>query len=220
MAIRLGVMLGIVTLLRHPASAQIRLHDGNHDGVLVVACVGDSNTWDPDHDRWCSLVARKVKHLPVDGQTLPVRFVNYSFWGAPLCETPRVDLFPPTGKTLVRFARSDHADVVILAMGTNDFQRLEVSPPRFLHCLDTVVRHNPGMGFFVATIPQLYDPHVTCGERIREANADLVAAGYAVIDFDHGFPMPLFLADGVHLGREGQELRAKRVIAALKLATN
>src|SRR5262245_44938495 len=107
------------------------LTDRDADGIITVACLGDSNT-DPRltptdaagtgwQIPWCDLLERQDVRLAVAGAyglptVLPVRFVPYANFGAMACSRPDswVD-----AEAQMNNALDQHADVIIAAFGTN-----------------------------------------------------------------------------------------------------
>jgi lysophospholipase L1-like esterase len=122
---------------------------------------------------------------------------------------------PPNAMDQLAAAQRQHADAVILAFGTND---LAFSPDQIVAAYRAVCAAARPAACYVATTPPRYRlaALVTNGSAPTDAvNAALRAAfdPAVLIDFDTGFAIDLYQADGLHLTTDGQALRAQRVLA-------
>jgi lysophospholipase L1-like esterase len=184
--------------------------DVNGDGVVTVLCVGDSNT-DPkvkaDGPKWCELLAGEYAGRP------EWKFVN---GGVGRAKAAGDGFF--CGRTMLRAALAAvPADIVILALGTNDMQ----SPPEV--AVDALLSLNDQAAsakaqVLIATIPPVYYGNEEVSARIVAANALLAqkVAADRLVDFHSGMNKEDFHPDGLHINLSGQRKRAAAAHRALK----
>lgn len=179
--------------------------DRNGDGKVTVACVGDSNTvkqWPMLNDpttRWCERVAAQYP-----GWT----FKNYGMIGASTHEvTPG---FPPQtdARTQVAAAVVDKADMVLIALTTNDVRVWNRTPVEVVAGYSTLLAMIPA-GIPVGLIaPPPAEPEFT--PAIVDAWNAVVSA-WPSQRIDPVVPADGMMADGVHLNNTGQAARATAV---------
>jgi hypothetical protein len=181
------------------------LGDWNHDGERVVACAGDSNTFNtPEMKRWCPRMAWWLD--------------DFTTW---LASWPGTRAADDPGR--VNGARiSSHVyldlmlhqrpvpDIVVLAWGTNDVFVHSVED--ILAAIDAQVQwmRKANVIPVVATIPWLYDMPPDGNFRVAAVNANLRARyGPCLIDFTSITPATsTWYYDRRHLNVAGQDRRA------------
>jgi lysophospholipase L1-like esterase len=189
------------------------LTDRNGDGVVRVACLGDSMTAVPAAstglpESWCNKLQTALMPLGV------VDFLNEGFGGTTAYRDAGEQEF---------FALWGGADVLVFAFGTNDvilsgrYGWTAADIAQRLHDL-AAVSEGAGVPAFVATVP----PDSSFPARqpmIADINARLRAdASLRLIDFDTGFTDAYFVPTGLHVNDAGQALRTSRVLVALAVA--
>jgi lysophospholipase L1-like esterase len=199
------------------------LLDVNEDGRTVVACLGDSNTSYPWFGDFCEALAAAHRD---------VTFLNYAMPGAKAIGGDHDGM-----AQLARAAAGDPAqdeppaDVVLLAFGTNDVgEDAALGAAELSARIDALkaAARAAGMLPFVASIPPRFEerengatacaPEPLTTPVIDAANAliEQRAGSLRFVDFHTGFTcLEHFQTDGVHLDREGQDLRAARTAEQL-----
>ena len=196
------------------------LSEVNHDGILTVACLGDSNTqrdWPTVGTvRWCENASALLTSSSVTEngtfKTEPVVWNNWGVGGATVCDPGIVWSWGMT-----QLAQAATADVLILAFGTNDILRLHKTPAEIVACYQAVTTAAGVRSVFVALSPPVLGQYAGSESQIEAMNAAIVAAIPAnhVIDFFSGMTPELYI-DELHLNDTGQALRAQRAVTALK----
>ena len=117
------------------------------------------------------------------------------------------------GQAQAATAMTHSPDVVIAAFGTNDIG--VTTTAETVACYQAIAAAIKPRPLWVALTPPTLPPaHDTTAE-VDELNTALLAAFPGrTIDFHSGFTSEMYL-DGIHLGPTGQELRARRAVAAL-----
>lgn len=208
-----------------PGSPLAAVSDTNGDGLVTVVCLGDSNTMF-DHvgglrRAWCEQLDDAVANPNW-------RFVNRALLGMTAVDLRRtlgdltmyVDAPTPHPVTIDATLRLDHADVVILAFGTNDLRPLtnELATPEQLVTayqahVEKLRRGGAGVVLIALTPPTVPPSPPADLPRIDAANALLrrtfpadmlldFAAGMVPGDYGYGDEH-----DGVHIGQSGQRKR-------------
>jgi lysophospholipase L1-like esterase len=201
------------------------LEDTDNDGIVRIACIGDSNTWSgwpgDGTDRWCQFLAAlqpTILTVP-DLIEKPTEFLSSSEpqgYTLSACYDPVLSQYYGWGVQRVAEAKTQLADNILVALGTNDIRVLHRTPAEIIACLQAVVAAAAPLRTFIATIPP--DHSATADPvTINQTNALIVTTFPAskVIDFSTGFGPEYFDADGVHLNDAGQQLRALRAQAKL-----
>lgn len=186
--------------------------DGSRVARELIACLGDSNTHQPDETSWCDLLAEESK------ETSP-RFLNYGFPGARAAAVPK---FRVIGGDywLERALALAPPRVVILAYGTNDLQA--ATPPAQIVDQYRALKQQAeqaGARVLIALTPPLRLKHRDYSAEVTALN-DLLRSAFppeSLLDFHTGFAENL-APDGVHLTPEGHAKRARIVRKALGLA--
>ena len=194
----------------------LRFEDNNGDGMLELACIGDSNTVGSTNvwpSNWCHWVAEEILNSAF-------ATTNYSANGA------RIDSVWPdqSGATLLANALEEKPDAIIFALGSNDLPHLRpgnlAEDIRLrIHQLQALVataREN-GAQSFVALLPPRFDKQEPPGARNRfneaiRANWD----PHEILDFDSGFDSSDFGPDGLHFKGVGHAKRAIRAAGFLQ----
>lgn len=212
------------------------LVDGAHngqpaDGVVRVACLGDSNTWPfeyftsppfPPHDRWCEKLETLLTTPPLP-TTFPANTSaetrNYGMGGATVCTWWPPSLPWGNGLFQAEQAFAEQADMVVAAFGTNDL-RFGFTPQQVVECYQAIhdAAATNGTLMLVALTPPVYPPMpdpAALNAQIDTLNTLLRARfqSFEILDFHDGFTSDLFIADGLHLSDAGQDLRAARAYA-------
>lgn len=176
--------------------------DRNGDGKVTVACVGDSNTmarWPVVGDtvvRWCERVAAQFP-----GWT----FRNYGMIGASTHEvTPG---FPPQtdARTQVAAAVADRADMVLIALTTNDVRVWNRTPAEVVTGYADLLAMIPAAVPVGLIAPPPAEPHYTAA---LDAAWAAVASQWPGQRITPTVPAGGMAADGVHLNDTGQAARA------------
>jgi lysophospholipase L1-like esterase len=208
------LLLGI---LLASAAACGRGLDRDGDGVVTVVCLGDSNTRGGAFARveegWC-------ERLGADGAW---RTVNRGRNGATACEgdSSLLRAIDRDGTTLEDALAADHADVAILAIGTNDVVA-NCTPEETLDAIRRLVARIDATGAepLVALVPPTFPPEAaTKAQRWNRQYARLNDALRAhfrgrIVDFTDVAPSD-YVEDNLHINAEGQRKRADAARAAL-----
>ncbi|MEO2168639.1 MAG: SGNH/GDSL hydrolase family protein [bacterium] len=194
---------------------RLRLRDHNGDGVIRLACVGDSNSvalGDIRPMSWCAALREEVWHRQFE-------VVNPSVVGAGL----RSFHEPKRGAVLLERALSEEPDAVLLALGTNDLDYFHADDVAG-DAADRVGKMKEfetkvlaaGAEFFVALVPPRYDGVDPAGA-LDAFNAEIRKTWPAeqILDFHSAMPRSLFRGDGLHFTGPGQAERARRAYAFL-----
>jgi len=192
------------------------LVDYDADSTLRIGCAGDSNTL--LNDSWCERAAalmpqaRAIRGTEI-GVIEPTAWAKHAVVGQPACNHGAIDMAEP----LV----NDGADIIIVALGTNDINGWGIPPKTVVGCLEDLQAFLGMRQLFVALTPPVNPPVVNAAAKnvlIDDLNTRLRTAfpTASIIDFHDGFTVDLFYPDGVHLNPAGQQLRAERAVAALR----
>jgi lysophospholipase L1-like esterase len=170
-----------------------------------VACLGDSNTaagWPtPDRVRWCEYAAELCPTIRFRGKRpRPATWFNFGVGGAVVAPGPYID-----GQ--LDAARRAHADVVLLAFGTNDVG-IGSTPERYARHVRTACRRARRRCYVLTMPPHPWLPNVgaynaAVAARVRNA---------LLIDRTSGIT---FETDTIHLDDASERLLAARVALAL-----
>jgi lysophospholipase L1-like esterase len=180
------------------------LIDANQDGTLVVACLGDSNTWDDGGagPKWCEFLQEQQPTLKViEGGTIltePTLTENIGIVGAAACDAGM-------GELAIAEAMVPPPDIVIAAFGTNDLGAEHLQPADIVPCYQALqaAAREP---VYVALTPPAFGQ--SWSDQIVPLN-DLIKATFPKwIDFYTGFTQDQFYPDGIHLMTPGQMQRA------------
>lgn len=189
---------------------ELRIQDRNGDGILRLACVGDSNTREStvaDPADFCTVLQKSVVHPAFE-------IVNTSRMGAGI----RSPAEEKRGQTLVEAALAQNPDALILALGTNDLPWFD---PRGVSAAsrDRVKKAKSfeaqveahGADFFIALVPPRFDGVGPEGS-IAAFNREILGAWppSQVIDFHNGFVRDDYVADGLHFHGRGNAKRGRR----------
>jgi hypothetical protein len=188
--------------------------DIDHDGVVRIYCLGDSNTdavWQgmnwPYTPRWCEKTAALCGHIRSRGALLPAEFKNVAYYGATARDQHRSWRDAPWQ---TRAAAEGHADGVVMLFGTVDITGLGATPGQLVADLAVACARNPKIPCYVGTQP------ATVGENVDPAPwADAIRAqfGQHAIDMTSGI-VPV--APGtVHIDDASQDRIADRVRTVL-----
>jgi lysophospholipase L1-like esterase len=194
---------------------RLRLRDGNGDGVIRLACVGDSNSVAVPDIRpmsWCAVLGEEVWRTDFE-------VVNPSVVGAglrSLGESQR-------GAVLLDRALAEQPDAVLLALGTNDLDYFHADDVAG-DAVDRVGKMREfekkvlaaGAEFFVALVPPRYDDGGPPGA-LEAFNAEIRGTwpSEQVLDFHSAIPRRFLRADGLHFTGPGQAERARRAYGFL-----
>ena len=210
------------------------LPDADGDGVVRIACLGDSNTqsgWpDASYTRWCERAAplETQNGAPPQVPLRPVTWTNYGIGGADVCDHSGVAW--AWGPYQLQEALADHADVVVAAFGTNVYG---LSVDDEVACYLALQNAMPAnTAFYVALTPPAYVPDGQGGyvedPGASALNTALRAAFPAnrLVDFYTAMPQSLYTGDPalmpfntpnlIHLDNDGQQLRAQRAVAVVQ----
>jgi hypothetical protein len=193
------------------------LRDWNEDGVILVACGGDSNTARRrDHPSWCGYLHEELPK---------VRTRQAAWGGSEAVDDSRKAYggrLPSSSAYYVNqmLAWRQKPDVAILAWGTNDLI-LNHAPAEVVAALTDrrAVLRAAGLGVLVATVPYMVgNPAVN--HRVDEVNALFVSTfGPCIVDFNAASPPSReFYMDDRHVNDVGQRARAQRAAEALRNA--
>ncbi|MDG1958184.1 MAG: SGNH/GDSL hydrolase family protein [Candidatus Binatia bacterium] len=194
----------------------LRFEDNNGDGMLELACIGDSNTVGSTNvwpSNWCHWVAEEILNSAF-------ATTNYSANGA------RIDSLWPdqSGATLLANALEEKPDAIVFALGSNDLPylrpgHLDEDIRVRIHQLEALVataRKN-GAQSFVALLPPRFDQKEPSGARSRFNEAIRAHwEPHEILDFDSGFSSSDFGSDGLHFKGVGHAKRAVRAAEFLQ----
>lgn len=194
-----------------------RLPDVDHDGVVRIACLGDSLTQDGwptgAETRWCTRAGALAS--ADGGAARRTVWTSYGAGGATVCD-PGVTW--PWAQPQLASALAHGADVIVAAFGTNDIGVFDRPPAAIVACYRALAAQvTGGRAFFVALTPPVYLPDGGTDARVDALNAAIRAAFPAeqVLDFHSGMGPELYAPGGKHLNDAGQAERARRAVAAL-----
>jgi len=232
---------GETPLCEVPVTRVRRLRDRDGDGVLRIACLGDSNSCIGDPfacgpvQSLCSLLQELSPRIAtLDGEVLPAEFVSYAWAGTTVCENPksRGHLGARPQYTVSR-DRVDPgpADAAVIAFGTNDYGVLRKSPAEIARCYRELVNEadRDGIPVWVGFTPPVaawtsFKPEYLAALALRNRHAEetnqLLRRTFPVhllVDFSSNFgDLELFLDnDPLHFNNVGQRMRAERVLDAV-----
>lgn len=205
--------------------------DRNQDGMIVIACLGDSNTasdWQaarengfPEEAGWCEQLGRSLAESSV-------RTVNMGEGGATVSPHPIQGLYPNhhfEGASQLEQVLARHpVDLAILAFGTNDVlptfngipvdivdnytrvwrQARAAGVPTLVALTPTAVPH-PETGVLTRSLAAISETNQLLRERFFP---------YHLVAFDVG-PEPENFMDDVHLSAEGHQGRARAAVEAV-----
>jgi len=195
-------------------SADCVLDDWNGDGMLLVACGGDSNTTEFDKPRWC----RMLQGLLDGVTTVPVAWPGTR--ASNDSGNPRLPLAARVYLEGMLANWPNKPDVVVLAWGTNDIGSHE--PAEVVRAINNLVLwlRSKGIVPLVATVPRRFDHRADLDGRIATVNARLAARyGPCLIDFTTITPPDrAWYSDDRHLNAAGQARRAIAAYQALRSA--
>jgi len=181
----------------------------SHGGHRVVACLGDSNTHQPEQTGWCELLGQQ------DG---PLRFLNYGFPGGVVVpSTPRFAVLD-AAYWLDRALALAPPSLVILAFGTNDL-RSGKSPAEVVEGYRKLKLRSEQTGarVLIALTPPMKPKTIDKSAEVVELN-ELLREAFPgeIVDFYTGFDLATDLTpDGIHFTEAGQRKRAAAVSEAL-----
>ena len=185
------------------------------DDIQIIACLGDSNTHQPEQTGWCDLLAEDYA-----GSSL--KFLNYGFPGGGV--VPSKPRFPVLDAYywLDRALALSPPSVVILAYGTNDLRR-HIPPAEVVEHYEHLAERAKKAGVervLVALTPPMHPKTVDKSPEVLELN-ELIREKFPPeerVDFFTGFDLKRDLApDGIHFSEAGHEKRADAVRAAMHL---
>lgn len=172
--------------------------DVDGDGYIRIYCLGDSNTkadWPlVGVHRWCEYAAAL---RPTAGMGLPAIWTNVSIIGGSAWLSGTIE---------TQAALDGHADVVVLALGTND-AGIGRTVTDVVTDLQTMHNAQPaGVLVLVGLLPPITGAHPV---DVTPYNAAIKAAfPYNWVDFYTN----MTTTDGVHVDDVGQHLRAQKVV--------
>ena len=185
--------------------------DRDGDGVTRVACLGDSNTTDAEHPSWCNLLGEEFPAWVMSNRSwagMTIIDTGATYGGFVLAARPHVD----------EVLTIDHADVVILAFGTNDFFR-GAKPQAIVDAYAEAKAkiERTGARCLVALTPPTQPPQPAgMNEAIRNLNALLTKKFPGeTVDFWTGMTAADYRPDGLHINAAGQAKRATAARRAL-----
>jgi lysophospholipase L1-like esterase len=212
----MGIALAVITL-----GSSSCIWDVNQDGTIVIACLGDSNTW--PFSGHCESIAAANPGLSILNYAVP----GTSAGGGPpdggVYQIARAKAGDPANGKLP-------ADIVVLAFGTHDIGgNGSISPMVMADRIDVLkaAAAELGMPAFVASIPPRVNRRDEGAPCVANPGATPVinAANYLIqqrtaplwfIDYHTGFSCPAhFISDGVHINAAGGALRAERMAERL-----
>jgi lysophospholipase L1-like esterase len=178
-------------------------------GRRVVACLGDSNTHQPEQTGWCEILGER------DG---PLRYLNYGFPGGVV--VPSEPRFPVLDAAywLDRALALAPPSLVVLAFGTNDL-RSGKSPAEVVEGYRKLKARaeEAGSRVLIALTPPMKPKTIDKSAEVLELN-ELLRQAFPgeIVDFYTGFDLATDLVpDGIHFTEAGQRKRAAAVTAAL-----
>jgi len=184
------------------------IRDTTGDGVLTVACVGDSNTRRPGLSRaWCEIL----------GERLPEGWRTRNR-GRPGATAVRVAGGAPAEEPLEHTLRSDAPDAVILALGAADlFLGARPAPVAAAIARFAARILEAGAVPLVALVPPDRSDGPLPDAALGDLNARLreIAPAEWLVDFHSGMSDE-HLADPVHLGEAGHERAARAAWETLR----
>ena len=209
-----GTLLGTGALVALFLLGCCRQADIDHDGVVRIYCLGDSNTdavwkgmnW-PYTPRWCEKTAALCGHIRSGGAALPAEFTNVGYWGSTARDQHR---FWRDAPWQVGAAAKGRADGVVMLFGTNDITGLGATPAQLVADLAAACARNPALPCYVGTQP------ATLGENVNPTPwADAIRAqfGQHAIDMTTGI-VPV-APGNYHIDDASQDRIADRVRTAL-----
>jgi hypothetical protein len=204
-----------------PLPPQLRDLDG--DGIIRVACLGDSNTtsgWPhPGRKRWCLIAGRELARRARSCGWPPVELFEVAVGGAGLTP-PAARRNWSWARPQLQRARRMRADAIAAAFGTLDIGREHHAPKDVVRGYDTLARHARPLPTFVALIPPLLGTARVPDPHIAETNT-LLRQHFApgqLLDFSAGMDTRVLDPDGVHVSAAGQVQRAAVAIRTLEAA--
>jgi acyl-CoA thioesterase-1 len=208
-----------------PAVAACEDACGPGDGPVVVAAVGDSNTF----GYGVPAARRPVDSYPAHLQTLLGPGFDVHDLGVSRTTLLSTSTHPYTRTDAARESTAIDPDVVLIMLGTNDSKEPDWRPDLFSEELTGMVRSYQDLpsrpSVVLLTPPAAYDnsagirPDVVdqqVAPRVREVAAETGATMVDVHEATTGHP-ELF-PDGVHPGAEGYGLVARLVAPAVRAA--
>lgn len=182
------------------------LGDINHDGIVTIAVLGDSNAaqnWGTT-TRWPTLVA----NTPCAIKGVPVAIVNYAVGGASAwADAPDGFYGIVNGRSQLAEALQNNADAILIALGTNDMQVWRQTPDQVVASLQALCRATHSRWCRVATLP----PYTFRDLDVEPYNLAIRAAFPDAFDFT----TDITTDDGVHLDPASQDIAAARVLQIL-----
>jgi len=188
------------------------MDDINGDGRLRLSCVGDSNTfpsaWTNPHS-WCDGVRSAISN-PVFEVT------SFAGLGATMIDRPGGN----DARHYLEEALRAKPDLVIVALGTNDVGRtVNASPERIVGTMRELdeLASKARTRIWFATLPPRPNPNTP--PAAVETTNKLIERSFPsdkLVDFYTGFGPDDLNADGIHMARKGQLLRAERVTDRLR----
>ena len=212
-----GLAAGTPSFRVHPIQPEpLRFSDNNGDGLLQLACVGDSNTFAFGQiwpSSWCPQVAEEVLNASFFT-------TNHSVVGAVI----KSNWQKQGAATLLTEALEGNPDAVLFALGTNDLPQL-----RSEHLAEDIdlrivtlqalaaQAQKAGAQVFVALIPPRFDRQgpPEARELFNQAIRDNWSP-QVILDFDSGFDASDFGPDGLHFNGIGHAKRAVRAAEFLQ----
>ncbi|MDG1399872.1 MAG: SGNH/GDSL hydrolase family protein [Candidatus Binatia bacterium] len=179
--------------------------DSGADGAFGVACLGDSNTFSNHLRNWCDQLVARIPDPRL-------RVFNYAVMGGQILGS-----HPKDGTLQLALAlREPGVDLIIASFGINDLRHGTKTPQEILEKYLWMAERAKlaGKGFRVTTLAPYTGSRPGTRELAEELN-QLLRETFdkdSVIEFASNFPENALAADGVHLSKEGHDLRA---IAAL-----
>jgi lysophospholipase L1-like esterase len=178
-------------------------------GHRVVACLGDSNTHQPEQAGWCELLAQQ------DGS---LRFLNYGFPGGVVVpSTPRFAVLDGA-YWLDRALALAPPSLVIMAFGTNDL-RSGKTPAEVVEGYRKLKQRSEQAGarVLIALTPPMKPKTIDKSAEVLELN-ELLREAFPgeTVDFFTGFDLATDLTpDGIHFTEAGHRKRAAAVSEAM-----
>jgi lysophospholipase L1-like esterase len=198
----------------------VSIGDRNGDGLVTIACLGDSNT--AADSSWCARLGTLIGRPNW-------RTVNRGVYGSTAVQADWPDAFEQLTTTLA----ADKPDVIIFAFGTNDvswsgaYAAIAGITPTVRHLEPSVAAlrelydraEAAGATAFIATTPPANDGIALRREYTRYFNSRLQAEfpPERVVDFFSGIDPVADVHDTLHLNAAGQAKLAKAALSALGL---
>ena len=190
--------------------------DRNHDGVITIACLGDSNTFADPKPGWCDLLAEGSPGWVMSNRSwngMSIIDFGESYGGFKLAAGPHVD----------EVLTLDHPDVVILAFGTNDLKHA-ATPEAIVDAYAQAKAKIEATGArcLVALTPPAFPPDSSgLNPGVNALNAKVREQfGSDVVDFWSGMTRADFKPDGLHVNAAGHAKRAAAARDAIARITN